>query len=133
VRAARRLHASVRPDWSGVFTSAKTSGWLLVRNASLRAALIILVFIATSMGTTDLAAIQVAQSLFFALALALDSLAMAGEAMIGLELGAKNNDAVAAIKRRLCLWGIVFVIVVGIVLVVGMCIIPPAFASHPQV
>jgi len=133
VRAARRLHASVRPDWSGVFTSAKTSGWLLVRNASLRAALIILVFIATSMGTTDLAAIQVAQSLFFALALALDSLAIAGQAMIGLELGAKNIDAVAAINRRLCLWGIVFGIVVGIVLFAGAGIIPQAFASDPQV
>lgn len=133
VRAARRLHASVRPDWSGVFTSAKTSGWLLVRNASLRAALIILVFIATSMGTTDLAAIQVAQSLFFALALALDSLAIAGQAMIGLELGARNIDAVAAINRRLCLWGIVFGIVVGIVLFAGAGIIPHAFASDPQV
>ena len=72
IRAARRLHASIRPDWSGVFTSAKTSGWLLVRNASLRAALILLVFLATAIGTTDLAAIQVAHSIFFALALALD-------------------------------------------------------------
>lgn len=133
VRAARRLHASVRPDWSGVFTSAKTSGWLLVRNASLRAALIILVFIATSLGTTDLAAIQVAQSLFFALALALDSLAIAGQAMIGLELGARNIDAVAAINRRLCLWGIVFGIVVGIILFAGSTIIPHAFSSDPEV
>ncbi|WP_210602477.1 MATE family efflux transporter [Brevibacterium oceani] len=133
VRAAKRLHASVRPDWSGVFTSAKTSGWLLVRNASLRAALIILVFIATSLGTTDLAAIQVAQSLFFALALALDSLAIAGQAMIGLELGARNIDAVAAINRRLCLWGIVFGIVVGIVLFAGSGTIPRAFASEPAV
>src|SRR5699024_661432 len=119
VRAARRRHASVRPDWSGVCSSAKSGGWLLVRNASPRAALISLVCIATSMGTTDLAAIQVAQSLFFALALALDSLAIAGQAMIGLELGAKNIDAVAAISRRLCLWGIVFGIVVGIVLFAG--------------
>jgi putative MATE family efflux protein len=133
VRAARKLHARIRPDWSGVFTSAKTSGWLLVRNASLRAALIILVFIATSLGTTELAAIQVAQSLFFALALALDSLAIAGQAMIGLELGARKIDAVAAINRRLCLWGIIFGIVVGIVLFAGSTIIPHAFASDPEV
>ncbi|HHX47303.1 MAG TPA: MATE family efflux transporter [Brevibacterium sp.] len=133
IRAARRLHASIRPDWSGVFTSAKTSGWLLVRNASLRAALILLVFLATAMGTTDLAAIQVAQSIFFALALALDSLAIAGQAMIGLELGAKNTDAVAAINRRLCLWGIIFGIVVGVVLFAGSGFIPRAFASDPAV
>jgi putative MATE family efflux protein len=133
VRAAKRLHATVRPDWSGVFTSAKTSGWLLVRNISLRAALIILVFIATSMGTTELAAIQVAQSIFFALALALDSLAIAGQAMIGLELGARNAEAVAAINRRLCLWGIVFGLVVGVILFAGSGIIPRAFASDAEV
>lgn len=133
IRAAHRLHASVRPDWSGVFTSAKTSGWLLVRNASLRAALIILVFIATSMGTTELAAIQVAQSIFFALALALDSLAIAGQAMIGLQLGAGNTDAVAAINRRLCLWGIVFGVIVGVILFAGSGIIPRGFSSDPDV
>ncbi|MCD1285209.1 MULTISPECIES: MATE family efflux transporter [unclassified Brevibacterium] len=133
IRAAHRLHASVRPDWSGVFTSAKTSGWLLVRNASLRAALIILVFIATSMGTTELAAIQVAQSIFFALALALDSLAIAGQAMIGLQLGAGNTDAVAAINRRLCLWGIVFGVIVGVILLAGSGIIPRGFSSDPDV
>ncbi|WP_413334671.1 MATE family efflux transporter [Brevibacterium sp. GP-SGM9] len=133
IRAAHRLHASVRPDWSGVFTSAKTSGWLLVRNASLRAALIILVFIATSMGTTELAAIQVAQSIFFALALALDSLAIAGQAMIGLQLGAGNTEAVAAINRRLCLWGIVFGVIVGVILLAGSGIIPRGFSSDPDV
>src|SRR5699024_12870767 len=40
---------------------------------------------------------------------------------------------VAAINRRLCLWGIVFGIVVGIVLFAGAGIIPHAFASDPQV
>ncbi|SMY04019.1 MULTISPECIES: MATE family efflux transporter [unclassified Brevibacterium] len=133
IRAARRFHATLRPDWSGVLSSAKTSGWLLVRNASLRAALIILIFLATAMGTTELAAIQVAQSLFFALALALDSLAIAGQALIGLQLGARKVDAVAAINRRLCLWGVVFGIVVGLILFAGAGIIPSGFSSDPAV
>lgn len=133
IRAAQRFHATFRPDWSGVLASAKTSGWLLVRNASLRAALIILVFLATAMGTTELAAIQVAQSLFFALALALDSLAIAGQALIGLQLGARNSDAVAAINRRLCLWGIVFGAVVGLILLAGAGLIPRGFSSDPAV
>jgi Na+-driven multidrug efflux pump len=45
----------------------------------------------------------------------------------------ENIDAVAAINRRLCLWGIVFGIVVGIVLFAGSGIIPRAFASEPAV
>ena len=132
IRAARRLHASIRPDWSGVFTRRRppVGCWSATPHC---AALILLVFLATAMGTTDLAAIQVAQSIFFALALALDSLAIAGQAMIGLELGAKNTDAVAAINRRLCLWGIIFGIVVGVVLFAGSGIIPRAFASDPAV
>lgn len=133
IKAARRFHVTFRPDWSGVLASAKTSGWLLVRNASLRAALIILVFLATAMGTTELAAIQVAQSIFFALALALDSLAIAGQALIGLQLGARNVDAVAAINRRLCLWGIAFGVVVGLILLAGSGIIPRGFSSDPAV
>lgn len=133
VSAARKHHAPIGPDWAGVLSSAKTSGWLLLRNASLRAALIILVFIATALGTKELAAIQVAQSLFFAIALALDSLAIAGQALIGLQLGAKNLDMVAAINRRLCLWGILFGIGVGIVLFAGSGLIPRAFTSDPAV
>lgn len=133
LRAARRFHASFRPDWAGVLTSAKTSGWLLLRNASLRASLIILVVLATALGTTQLAAIQVAQSIFFALALALDSLAIAGQALIGLQLGAKAVDVVAAINRRLIAWGIGFGIVVGLILIAGSGLIPYAFSSDPGV
>lgn len=133
LRAARRHHASFRPDWAGVISSARTSGWLLVRNASLRASLIILVVLATALGATDLAAIQVAQSLFFALALALDSLAIAGQALIGLQLGAQRVDVVAAINRRLIVWGIGFGILVGLVLVAGSGIIPFVFSSDPAV
>ncbi|RBP61900.1 putative MATE family efflux protein [Brevibacterium sanguinis] len=133
IRAAKRHSASLRPHWAGVFTSARTSGWLLLRNASLRASLIILVFMATALGTTELAAIQVAQSIFFSLALALDSLAIAGQAMIGLQLGARDTEAVAAINRRLCLWAVIFGVVVGLILLAGMGVIPRAFSSDPAV
>ncbi|RAG74260.1 MATE family efflux transporter, partial [Burkholderia multivorans] len=94
---------------------------------------IILVVFATALGTTDLAPIQVAQSLFFALALALDSLAIAGQALIGLQLGAQRVDVVAAINRRLIVWGIGFGILVGLVLVAGSGIIPFVFSSDPAV
>ncbi|MDN5636396.1 MAG: MATE family efflux transporter, partial [Brevibacterium sp.] len=52
---------------------------------------------------------------------------------IGLQLGARNVDAVAAINRRLCLWGIVFGVVVGLILLAGAGIIPRGFSSDPAV
>ena len=115
-RAARTHGADLRPDWAGVLAAAKTSGWLLVRNASLRGGLIVLIAAATSLGTVALAALQVAQALFTALALVLDSIAIAGQALIGLEFGRGSTARIVAVERRLLLWGTGFGVVVGVVL-----------------
>ncbi|MFB9778038.1 MATE family efflux transporter [Brevibacterium otitidis] len=133
VRAARRHRAPVRPDWSGVLASARTSGWLLVRNMSLRAAMIVLIVLATGLGTVQLAAVQIIQTLFNSLALVLDALAIAGQAMIGLQLGHRNRQRVAAINRRLIQWGIGFGVLVGIVLAVLSPLIGYVFTSDPAV
>ncbi|GAA4285241.1 MATE family efflux transporter [Brevibacterium daeguense] len=133
VRAARRFGAGLRPDWRGVLSSARTSGWLLLRNGSLRAAMIILVVLATGLGTVQLAAIQVIQTLFNALALVLDSLAIAGQALIGLELGLRRRDRVAAINRRLIQWGIGFGIVVGALLALVSPVLGRVFTQNSEV
>lgn len=133
VRAARRHHAPIRPDWSGVLASARTSGWLLMRNMSLRGAMIVLIVLATSLGTVQLAAIQIIQTLFNSLALVLDALAIAGQAMIGLQLGYRNRERVAAINRRLIQWGIGFGVLVGIILAAVSPLIGFVFTSDPEV
>ncbi len=133
VRAARRLGADLRPDWAGVLAAARMSGWLLLRNASLRAALIVLILCATSLGTVALAALQIAQTLFNALALVLDAIAIAGQALIGLELGRGDRERVAAVERRLLLWGTGFGAVVGVVLGVLSPWIGAAFTSDDAV
>ncbi|GAA4394857.1 MATE family efflux transporter [Brevibacterium pityocampae] len=133
VRAARRTGASLRPDWAGVIRAARTSGWLLVRNGSLRAAMILLIVLATGLGTVQLAAIQVIQTLFNALALVLDSLAIAGQALIGLELGHRRRERVAAINRRLIQWGIGFGVVVGVLLAAASPVLGAVFTGDPEV
>lgn len=132
-RAARRHHASLRPDWSGVLSAASTSGWLLIRSASLRAALIILVSVASVMGTVSLAAIQISQTLFNSLALVLDSLAIAGQAMIGLYVGKDDTITVQQVHRRLVVWGVGFGVVVGVLLGAVSPFIGRAFTSSPEV
>jgi putative MATE family efflux protein len=132
-RAAARHGASLLPHWQGVWSSAKTSVWLLLRSAALRAALILLVFTATGLGTAQLAAVQIVQSLFFALALALDALAIAGQALIALRLGARDVEGVVAVNRRLTGWGICFGAVCGLLLTLGAGLIPYAFTQDDQV
>lgn len=133
IRAARRFGADLRPDWAGVLAAARTSGWLLVRNASLRGGLIVLIAAATALGTAQLAALQVAQTLFNSLALVLDSIAIAGQALIGLELGRRDRAGVVAVQRRLLLWGTGFGVVVGVPLACASPWVGTAFTSDGAV
>ncbi|MEY2847593.1 MAG: hypothetical protein RI885_258 [Actinomycetota bacterium] len=106
VRAARAASTTLRPGLSGVAGVAASGGWLLLRTASLRVALLATVVVATGQGVTQLATMQIALTVFFTLAFALDALAIAGQAMIGHALGAADVVRVTAITRRLVFFGL---------------------------
>ena len=93
-RLARRHAASVRPQREGVRGSARSGGWLFLRTLSLRAALLATVFVATGLGTEELAGWQVAFTIFSTAAFALDALAIAAQALIGKGLGAGDTGEV---------------------------------------
>jgi putative MATE family efflux protein len=101
VRAARAAGLSLRPGLAGVGSAAGSGGWLLLRTASLRAAMLATVFVGADLGVTELATLQVALTVFALLAFILDALAIAGQAMIGHGLGAADVPRVAAVTRRL--------------------------------
>ncbi|WBU37190.1 MATE family efflux transporter [Homoserinibacter sp. YIM 151385] len=101
VRHARRNGVGLLPGRAGILRSAGAGGWLLLRTASLRVALVATVAVATAHGTASLAATQVLFTLFALVALALDSLAIAGQAMIGHALGSGDTGRVRGILRRL--------------------------------
>ena len=93
-REARATGARLRPGFAGVTLAAASGGWLLLRTASLRAAMLATVFAASRLGVTGLATLQVALALFSLLAFVLDSLAIAGQAMIGHDLGAERRGPI---------------------------------------
>jgi len=113
VRAGRRHGANLRPDWPGIRASAGASFALLVRTAALRIYLLVAVWIAARSGTVALAAHTVATSLWNTLALALDALAIAAQAIVGHALGAGDAVAARSATRRMALWGIVVGVVAG--------------------
>ncbi|RZS56278.1 putative MATE family efflux protein [Microcella putealis] len=121
VRAARREHAALRPSALGIRAAGQAGSWLLVRTLSLRIALVVTVVVAAELGTDELAATQIWFALYSLLALALDALAIAGQALIGHDLGAGNVPRVHAITRRLVGWG------VG----VGVALMVPLLAATP--
>lgn len=106
LRHARRTGATIRPQRDGIRSSALSGGWLLVRTAALRAALVLATVVATGIGTAELAGFHVVLTVFSTMAFALDALAIAAQALVGKGLGASDVEFVRAVLRRCLLWGV---------------------------
>ena len=119
VRAARASVVSLRPGLDGVTGAASAGGWLLLRTASLRAALLASVVVASSLGVIELAAFQIVSTVFFTLAFMLDALAIAGQALVGHGLGASDVPRVHAVTRRLVRWGLLSGVGLGVLVAVA--------------
>ncbi|MFE2415086.1 MATE family efflux transporter [Kitasatospora sp. NPDC057904] len=133
VRGARRERASLRPDLTGIRASARAGGPLLVRTVSLRAVLMIATAVAARLGDTQVAAHQIAMTLFSFLAFALDAIAIAGQAIIGRYLGAADVPGAKAATRRMVEWGIGSGVVLGLLVVVARPLYVPLFTPDPAV
>ena len=133
VTLARRESARLRPHVTGMLLAGHAGAWLLLRTASLRAAMLATIAVATSFGVSELATVQIALTIFATLAFVLDALAIAGQAMIGKELGASDLPRARAITRRLIELGIGSGIVLGVVVLLSSPWIGFAFSSDPEV
>ncbi|MDQ0278183.1 putative MATE family efflux protein [Arthrobacter silviterrae] len=116
VRAARADAVGLRPDWAGIRTVSRVGSWLMVRTLSLRLAILATVLVATAQGPQNLAAHQLAMTLFSFLAFALDALAIAAQALIGKELGAGRIAAVRTLTATMTRWGLGFGVITGLAL-----------------
>lgn len=116
VRAARQFGVGLRPDWAGVRSVSRVGSWLMLRTLSLRGAILATVLVVTAQGATNLAAHQLAMTIFTFLAFALDALAIAAQALIGKELGAGNTPQVRVLTRTMTRWGLAFGVVTGLAL-----------------
>ena len=133
VRAAVRSGARLSPHVSGVGSALRSGGWLLVRTASLRVAMLATVFVATGFGTSELATVQVALTIFSTLAFVLDALAIAGQAMIGHGLGASDVPRVRAITRRLLQFGVGGGALLGVAIAALSAVLPFVFTTDASV
>jgi putative MATE family efflux protein len=133
LRAARRHGASVRPDLPGVRAAASAGVHLLVRTAALRIVLIVGTSVAARMGDAEIAAYQVGFQVWTLLALALDSIAIAGQAITGRHLGAGDVAATRAVTRRMILWGVVCGFVFGLGILAVRPLLPALFTTDDQV
>ncbi|HEX2895939.1 MAG TPA: MATE family efflux transporter [Marmoricola sp.] len=132
-RAARRHGARLRPSLVGVRGAGSAGIPLLLRTVTLRASLLVMTYGATTLGDRDLAAMQVAMTLWTFLAFALDAIAIAAQAITGRYLGAGDHDGTRAITRRMVRWGVVGGVATGVLLAAGSPWLGALFTADRQV
>ena len=157
-RTARAAGVGLLPHREGLRASLGSGTPLLVRSLSLRVAILVTVWAATTLGEVSLAAHQVVNALWTFAAFALDALAVAAQALIGTALGqAQRADTDSAapdaetpseeagtatattrwsideLLRRMLAWGAGTGVLIGTVMAVGAAWLPHAFTSDADV
>jgi putative MATE family efflux protein len=132
-RHAVRVGANPWPHRAGLLRGAVSGVWLFLRTASLRAALLVATWSATALGPDELAAYQIAISLYFTLGFTLDALAIAAQALIGKGLGAGEVATVRMVLRRCVQWGVAAGAVLGLAIVASAWALPAVFTSSAAV
>jgi putative MATE family efflux protein len=134
VRRAVSAHdVRLGPDPAALRTLALVGRDLFIRTAALRGSLTIATAVAARIGTDDLAAHQIAFEIWSFLALALDAVAIAGQAIIGHRLGAGDADGARAAGRRMIEWGLVAGVLVGALMALLQPVLPELFTDDPAV
>lgn len=133
LRAARGHGASLRPDLGAITAYARAGVALVIRTVALRGAFVAATFAATRIGRTDLAAHQIGYEVWALLALSLDAVAIAGQALTGRALGAADVDTARGAARRMIELSIAFGVVVGVLLIALRTPVASIFTSDPDV
>jgi MATE family, multidrug efflux pump len=132
-RGARRAGVALLPDLPGVRAAATAGASLVVRTLALQAVLVVTTAIAARQGDTAIAAHQIAFRLWALIALALDAIAIAGQAITGKCLGAGDAAGARAVTARVTGWGLVYGAGFGVLLLAARPFLPPVFAASPPV
>lgn len=132
-RAVRRHAVSLRPDGTAVRSQLVVGRDLLVRTVALRAAFVASIAVAARFGATALASHQITVEIWTFLALVLDAVAIAGQAMTGRFLGASDLDSARAAGRRMIEWGVAAGVVLGGAVALLHTVLPSIFTTDPAV
>ena len=129
----RCYEVSLGPDWSALRRLALVSTDLMVRNLSLGGTFLVGTSVAARIGAAPVAAHQVAFHLWMTLALTMDGLAIAAQAMVGTALGAGDGDGARRIGRRTIVWSVGVGITLGLALLFARDSVSGLFSNDPAV
>jgi Na+-driven multidrug efflux pump len=113
--------------------AARAGVALVVRTLTLRASLLLMTYGSALLGTTAVAANQLASTVWTFLAFALDAVAIAAQAITGRSLGAGDVAATRAATARMLRWGLLSGLVTGAALAATAPVVGGLFTTDPQV
>ena len=130
---ARRHRAVLRPSRSGVLVAARGAVPLFWRTVALRAVIVLAIAVAARLGDAELAAYYVTFTVWYLLALGMDALAIAGQALLGRHLGAGSTTTARVVTWQMTRWGVWL----GVLLMIGVLLlrtwVPGLFGDDPVV
>ncbi|QGG95394.1 MATE family efflux transporter [Actinomarinicola tropica] len=134
IQRAVRVHATrLRPHWPTIARLGVVGRDLFVRTVALRGAIVATTAAAARSGTSALAAHQITFEVWNLMALTLDAVAIAGQAMVGRHLGAGDSASARAVGDRIIRWGLGTGVVLGAVLLAGHRALPSLFTDDGTV
>ncbi|MEX1004037.1 MAG: MATE family efflux transporter [Acidimicrobiia bacterium] len=108
-------------------------GVLVVRTLMIMLSLTIAAAAASRIGTIEVAAHQVVAQLWFLLAMVVDALAIAAQALVAELEGADDRKGVRELSDRLLKWGVGVGVVLGVAVGVGGHLLAPVFTTDAAV
>jgi putative MATE family efflux protein len=133
VRGARAAGIGLRPDRQGITSAASAGASLVLRTLALQAVLVVMTAIAARQSDSAIAAHQLAMRIWNVFVLALDAIAIAGQAITGRQLGSGDVAAAKAATRRMIGWGAGYGALFSLVLLVIRPALPGLFGVSPEV
>lgn len=130
---ARPTGARARPRAAGMRSAAVVGSQLVVRTGSLLAALLVTTAFASRISNVALASHQIAFQIWTFLALALDAIAIAGQALVGRYLGADDTVTARVVGRRMLDLGVAAGLALGILVALARPLLVVPFTSDPDV
>ncbi len=96
----------LKPNFRIIIQLLRVAVELFIRNLSLAGTFLVATSVATRIGDIDVAAHQVAYQAWFMLAMAMDAMAIAAQALVGNLLGAGESDQARRVGQRTIFWSV---------------------------
>lgn len=132
-RSVRAHGTAIAPHWPTIGRLGVVGRDLFFRTVALRGALILTTAAAARSGTVGLAAHQITFEIWNLVALTLDAVAIAGQAMIGRLLGADDPSGARRVGDRILRWGLGAGVVLGAAMIALHGLLPELFTDDAAV